>query len=96
MIGSSMRTKIVCATALKVNRIPPPKALRRGGRASTSIAVAMLGANHMISTVTNKAIPASGRMKASGDPANATAMVPSTRSPIQAGEPRNIRIAKPS
>ena len=63
------------------------------GRDTTSITVAIFGANHMISVMTNSAMPASGRMKFAG-PWIATASVPSTSRPIQAGEPRNISIAK--
>ena len=41
-------------------------------------------------------MPASGRMKSAGVGAAASASVPTTSSPIQAGEPRNISIAKAS
>ena len=48
----------------------------------------------MIKVATKSAMPASGRMKPAG--AVAAANVPTTRRPIQAGEPKNIRIAKAS
>jgi len=61
---------------------------------STSIEVASLGDSHIVRVATKSAMPASGRMKPAGEVAAAS--VPTTRSPIQAGEPRNIRIAKAS
>ena len=74
----------------------PPKARRSLGRISTSITVAIFGANHITRTSTNRAMPASGRMKSAGVSAKASASVPTTSRPIQAGEPRNISIAKAS
>ena len=61
-----------------------------------SMALAIFGENHITSTQTNSAMPASARMKLAGVSANATASVPRTSSPIQAGEPMNIRIASTS
>ena len=61
-----------------------------------STALAIFGENHITSTQTNSAIPASARMKFAGVSEDATASVPITSKPIQAGEPTNIRIASPS
>ncbi len=58
-----------------------------------SMALAIFGENHITSTHTNSVMPASARMKFWGASENATASVPSTSKPIQAGEPMNIRIA---
>ena len=44
----------------------------------------------------SSAVPASGRMKSEGVGDIAKASVPTIKSPIQAGEPRNISIAKAS
>ena len=66
MIGDSIRKKIVSVTVLAMKRPAPPKALRSCGRETTSITVAIFGANHMISVMTNSAMPASGRMKFAG------------------------------
>jgi hypothetical protein len=96
MIGDSMRKNTVSVTTLPTNRTPPPNALRSFGRVSTSMMVAIFGANHMTSTTTNSAVPASGRMNCAGLSARATATVPTTSRPIQAGEPRNISTAKAS
>ena len=93
MIGESRRKKIVSVIVLAMKRPVPPNVSRSRGRDSTSSTVAIFGANHMIRVMTNSAIPASGRTKLAG-PCMATASVPSTSSPIQAGEPRNINIAK--
>ena len=96
MIGTNNKEKIVAIAKLPRNRNVPPNARRSLGRVSTSIAVAMFGANHVTSTIVSRAMPASARMKAAPDPVQAMAAVPMTRSPIQAGEAMNIRIASPS
>ena len=54
----------------------------------------MWGANHIASTRNRSASPASRRMKSAGPGDMATAAVPSSSRPIQAGDPMNIRIAK--
>ena len=74
----------------------PPNPRRSSGCSRMSIALATFGENHIASTQTNNAMPASGRMKLPGVSENATVRVPSTSSPIQAGEPMNIRIANAS
>ena len=51
---------------LAMQRAAPPNARRSAGRDSTSMTVAIFGANHMISVMTNSAMPASGRMKFAG------------------------------
>ena len=56
----------------------------------------IFGANHITSTAMNSAMPASARMKLAGLSLNAAASVPSTSSPIQAGEPMNMMIASAS
>ena len=58
--------------------------------------VAIFGANHMVRTAANTAMPASARMKLPGVSVKASASVPMINSPIQPGEPRNIRIANSS
>ena len=58
--------------------------------------VAIFGANHVISTRMSTVRPLPGETKSDGRSARATPQVPSTMSSIQAGEPRNIRIAKAS
>src|SRR5437868_14770478 len=68
-------------------------ARRSSGDNKTSMAVASFGENHMSSTHTNSAMPASARINEALVSENATASVPRTSSPIQAGELMNIRIA---
>jgi hypothetical protein len=70
--------------------------LRASARVIASITVAIFGANHMSTTMMSTARPGAGDMKADGRSAVTTPKVPSTTNAIHAGEPRNIRIAKPS
>ena len=96
MIGASSRKKVTSVTTPATKRMPPPKLRRSVGRSSTSMTVAIFGANHIKSTRPNRRSPAPGRMKSWPAPANATAIEPNTSSPIQPGEPRNISSAKAS
>ena len=96
MIGDSRMKNTVSVTTLARKRAVPPKARRSFGRVSTSITVAIFGANHITRMITSSAWPASGRMKSAGVGEAASASVPTTSSPIQAGEPRNISMAKAS
>ena len=66
MIGESIRKKIVSVIVLAMKRPAPPNARRSAGRDTTSITVAIFGANHMMSVMTNSAMPASGRMNFAG------------------------------
>ena len=66
MIGESSRKNIVSLIVLAMKRAAPPNARRKSGRDTTSITVAIFGANHMIRVITNSAMPASGRMKFTG------------------------------
>ena len=50
MIGASSTKKIVSVTTPATKRKPPPKLRRSAGRVSTSITVAIFGANHMTRT----------------------------------------------
>ena len=85
MIGDSSTKKIVSVTTPATKRKPPPKARRSAARVSTSITVAIFGANHMTSTMANTSEAGVGMDEGLAGPANATASVPNTRSPIQAG-----------
>ena len=66
MIGDSRMKNTVSVATLARNRAVPPKARRSLGRVSTSITVAILGANHMTRMIASSAWPASGRMKSAG------------------------------
>ena len=83
MIGESMRKKIVSVIVLATKR-PRRQARPQRGRETTSITVAIFGANHMVSVMANSAMPASGRMN-SPRAGNATASRPSTSSPSRRG-----------
>ncbi len=97
MIGASSVTKtMVRITLAREPEAAAEHAPQIAARVSTSIMVAMLGANHIASTRARTAIPASERMKSAGVGASATAALPISSMPIQAGEPMNIRIAKAS
>ena len=96
MIGDSRMKKIVSDTTLARKRSVPPNARRSSGRVSTSSTVAIFGANHITRMMTISQEPIAGSMKSAGVGANATASVPTTSMPIQAGEPRNISMAKAS
>ena len=86
MIGDSSRKKIVSVTTPATKRKPPPNARRSDGRVSTSITVAIFGANHITSTSTNTGEAGVGAHEGVGRAgASATAIVPNTSSPIQAG-----------
>ncbi len=74
----------------------PPKAPRSAGRASTSIAVAILAANQNSRVSASKAVPQVGSTTALGVGAAASLAVPTISRPIQAGEPANISMAKTS
>ncbi len=88
--------KIVSVTTLVTKRHVPPKMLRASARVRMLATVAIFGANHMVSTAMKIAKPASARMKFAGVSVKASASVPTISSPIQPGEPRNIRIANRS
>ena len=96
MIGESRMKNTVSVATLTRNRTVPPKARRSFGRVRTSTTVAIFGANHMTRMTASSAWPASGRMNWAAVGAAASASVPTTSSPIQAGEPRNISMAKAS
>jgi hypothetical protein len=88
------KTTVIMKLALK--RTPPPNRCRSFARVSTSMTVATLGANYIASTSIIPATPASHRIKSAGVGVSAAAALPISKSPIQAGEPRNMRMAKAS
>ena len=60
MIGDSRMKKTVSVTTLARKRAVPPKARRSCGRVSTSITVAIFGANHITRMIASSAVAGVG------------------------------------